>query len=544
MPQNNEDNDGIRLSVSADQLKAFARYELGMHDIRGTAADDEPVSLEMPEHYRITLDDLEAAAAVIRSRGDMDAQEFISDWLDPLFYLFYDALEIGQACGRVSQEDEAADSSALTEPLLPDTQSAVMELIISALEADMYQWYEIRSETVEETVSLKRIAKYISHYRENLELPVTERRYTGDVKRRFIRRLESEDVLDSADEDTKILGRRFIDELCGKGDTDALRIKGYACYGGNALFECDWKSSAKCMKKLLKRGCGYAANSLGYIYYYGRIDGDPDYRKAFKYFSIGITYGYYQSFYKISDMYANGLYVPKNIQLAYSIVARIYDENMAMLCSGDMKSSFADLAYRMGNFYMDGAAGSEDEDNYEAAYKYYLEAEFAIRQRMKAEDIYGDAVVLEHIEKGLEEAGQHLRLSKRSVECGRPDIIADFAEGIGYSRYRIKLDELKNDRCRITMKRLPLRGAKAYESLVTVPYISSCVLTDRLSVTATAVSDIWQDPEPDELIIDELQTEERAGEFLLTFLCGGKKAASLSARGFIYRRSGKKETEN
>ena len=58
-------------------------------------------------------------------------------------------------------------------------------------------------------------------------------------------------------------------------------------------------------------GYDEAAECLGYIWYYGRT-GEPDYRKAFEYFSKLMKKGHLVATYKVADMYKNGYYVAKD----------------------------------------------------------------------------------------------------------------------------------------------------------------------------------------------------------------------------------------
>lgn len=116
--------------------------------------------------------------------------------------------------------------------------------------------------------------------------------------------------------------RRFIDDLIPKDNHTALRRKGYGCYGGGPAYECNWDIALECVTRLYElTGKPVYANTLGYIYYYGRCwNGEPKYDEAFRYFSVGAAGFYYESRYKLADMFVHSYGVPKNAKIAYTIV--------------------------------------------------------------------------------------------------------------------------------------------------------------------------------------------------------------------------------
>ena len=91
-------------------------------------------------------------------------------------------------------------------------------------------------------------------------------------------------------------------------------IRGYCYYCGTSVYPNDWiKARDAFIEYYQLSGDPYAANTLGYIYYYGRCNGGvPEYDLAFRYFSIGHAYGCYESTYKLADMFVHGYSVVKN----------------------------------------------------------------------------------------------------------------------------------------------------------------------------------------------------------------------------------------
>jgi len=165
---------------------------------------------------------------------------------------------------------------------------------------------------------------------------------------------------------------------------------------------CDWEKSKELLLILFEEGSdvdqALAANTLGYIYYYGRCNGGtPQYEEAFKYFSIGAFFGVDESTYKIGDMFLNGKGVPKNRTTARHLYHKVYDTTLPNFEDGVLTGKFADAALRLGGYYEKGS-----EENLMLAYTYYLEACFAINCRTAVEYNYGDSVVARRVREGLE----------------------------------------------------------------------------------------------------------------------------------------------
>ena len=124
---------------------------------------------------------------------------------------------------------------------------------------------------------------------------------TSAEKEAWLRPFEEDENLRMMDEETLAKARRYTEELCREDNVFALRLKGYACYGGNRLYECDWTAARDCMLRLreLADDAEYA-NTLGYIYYYGRCNGgEPEYEKAFPQFSYAAANGLFEAIYKL-----------------------------------------------------------------------------------------------------------------------------------------------------------------------------------------------------------------------------------------------------
>ena len=147
---------------------------------------------------------------------------------------------------------------------------------------------------------------------------------TSAEKEAWLRSFEEDENLRMMDEETLARARRYTEELCREDNVFALRLKGYACYGGNRLYECDWAAARDCMLRLreLADDAEYA-NTLGYIYYYGRCNGgEPEYEKAFPQFSYAAANGVFEAIYKLGDMYSHGYGCRKSEETARNLIPR------------------------------------------------------------------------------------------------------------------------------------------------------------------------------------------------------------------------------
>ena len=191
---------------------------------------------------------------------------------------------------------------------------------------------------------------------------------------------------------------RFLNEMCEKGDTWALERKAYAYYGGNKMVPCDWRISEQTLLILEQLGYNDAANSLGYIYYSNRL-GEPDYDKAFTYFSKAAKAGITEAKYKLSDMYRKGHGTAKDPEKAFEMLEPLYDEQLAAIQDGCFECKYADVALRMGYCYEDGSGCRQDLHK---AHEYYLRAKYAIDMRILKAKGFGDETVKQNIENSLE----------------------------------------------------------------------------------------------------------------------------------------------
>lgn len=159
---------------------------------------------------------------------------------------------------------------------------------------------------------------------------------TSAEKEAWLRPFEEDENLRMMDEEALAKARRYAEELCREDNVFALRLKGYACYGGNRLYECDWTAARDCMLRLreLTDDAEYA-NTLGYIYYYGRCNGgEPEYEKAFSQFSYAAANGLFEAIYKLGDLYSHGYGCRKSEETAQNLYHMVYNETKKKIPPG------------------------------------------------------------------------------------------------------------------------------------------------------------------------------------------------------------------
>ena len=173
----------------------------------------------------------------------------------------------------------------------------------------IWMWIACNEEMrLSEMLPLDEIIADLAQYFRNKNKPIEEWEFSQEEMESYIFFFDNEEYVKKAGEEKLALARRFIDTLCAQENALALRIMGYACYGGSRLYPCDWNTSRDCVTRLFEmKDDPQYANTLGYIYYYGRCNGGvPEYDKAFYYFGIAAANGLYEGMYKLADMLWHG----------------------------------------------------------------------------------------------------------------------------------------------------------------------------------------------------------------------------------------------
>ena len=330
----------------------------------------------------------------------------------------------------------------------------------------------------------------LERYFSNKGKPLEDRIFSDREMEDYIRFFDDYGFVKEADEEQLALARRFIDALCEKDNSVALYIKGYACYGGNRLYPCDWVKSRDCMIRLFeKEDNPQYANTLGYIYYYGRCTGGvPEYDKAFYYFGIAAANGLYEGMYKLADMFYHGYGCRESRRTACSLYRMVYYDSIKYFLKGE-HGNFADAALRMGNVY---AKGIDEEINPAYAYRYYLQADYAARLRAKEDDFFGNTTVVINVRKALEETEALLPgdFFREAVDYKFPGFFAELAND--NNRCMLSRGESSGSGLELTAERIRARTKPVHEEiLVTIPELRYCERTNKVSYKTDEAAEIW-----------------------------------------------------
>ena len=331
----------------------------------------------------------------------------------------------------------------------------------------------------------------------------------GQIIKKVARQFDC-DSIDKQSKATQKLFKKCLDTLCDEKDPKALQRRGYCYYCGTDIYPNDWYKAREAFIEYYQlTGDASAANTLGYIYYYGRCNGGvPQYEEAFKYFSIGHAYTYFESTYKLADMFAHGYGVVKDGETANHLYWSVYEQNIERFRNGDFACKFADAALRMGNCFRYEIGADKD---LETAYFYYLQADLAIRKRVEAYNHYGDSVVFNGIQKALMEVRQEYTDKGKTIKFRYPG----WTEWtlIDHRRCRLRIKELKNGV--ISLSALPIKRRHektAPQMLITVPQADYCELRKNIKIHTSKDSSYCVTDGSNEIIFDSCDFDNRNGK--------------------------------
>lgn len=476
-----------------EQMRSIARYEMTFTDAVPLPEDYDDIEdlVTVPEKYRFTLDDLCAAVKNLIKK-DPTTREFRDEWYYPLCEL-EEAFGIDDACGSPWDGDE----SELIRGLLTTEEDVFYSVWNDFdIDCDMPE-DEPTSKAASFSSDLEEIELFLS-YR---HLPIEERDFTARQKSNYIRLFLDEDYVKGASEAELRLCRTFTDELCEKGNLQALHLKGYSCYGGNRLYPCNWSVSRDLMLRLFDATDDpQYANTLGYIYYYGRCtDGVPEYEKAFEMFTLAAANGLSEATYKLGDMSLHGYACRKSPSTAKALYSRVYEGCYRSFLNG-RETAFPDAALRMGNVFKDGI----DELPYpDTAYYYYLQADYAHRLRVERSDFFGNVKVTNDIRKALAETRELLGddFFRDVIEYRQPSALHELLEG--GSRIALTVEMKEDGNGIVRARRVPIRtGDTVAPILLTEPRLDLCKLTREVTLEAVNIRTSFRTGEDDPCLIN------------------------------------------
>ena len=474
--------------VTQDKLIDFSRYNIGLSDILNTDLDDipqlEPDVFDFENDYPMQLEDLKTALENFRD-DDVDVYEFLLNWWYPVLLYFYDSLCLDEVMGP-----DADLIGTLEVPDFPVTEEDLIVTIFNVIgKTVLNPAFPKNSVMLSQVLDIDSMIDMIDNFNEDRDLPIDKRRYTKPQKIAFINHWNNDLMLEDAPDYTRSMFRKFTDELAAEGDFDAIKIKAYCLYGGNSVYPCDYKESARLLEILWKNfSFGYAADTLGYIHYYGRIDGKPDYEKAFFYFTVASAYNITEARYKLADMFLNGYYVAPNPPMAYQTYIKLYNETRYYFEDGDYGCDFADCALRMEKVL------SLIPIQRVHKYKVLLEAKYAIEKRIKYNKEIGDDTVAASIKEKLAQAKEEIlsdpsfNYGSRTQPLGSNNTTEPIEEFVNSFKtaYTMIVKRIGN-RFKVSIHRMPqVFGGKPQLSLSTQPWVDFTGLVSKFDFTVDA----------------------------------------------------------
>ncbi len=494
-------------TIDAAFLGKLLRYELTYADFQGQVVPEDNWICE--EYHIYSLEDMQALAENLKVKNP-DAQA-LKDWI----HLVFKDLDAFYMYSESFESDKGRKMMGVPYPL---NDAAMIEDVCDAFRNCLI--YEGAAQAYADL-----ILKDLENYR--LHKPIQVHLWTVGNRLATLQYADPKLLKCLSSEEKQELKTMLLD-LAGKDYEEGLKQLGYCYYGGHELFACDWYRAHKCFLRLMEKEdvgdldkCRYA-NTLGYIYYYGRCNrGIPEYDKAFLYFSLGASGGFYESTYKLADMYLHGYYTPKNNHAAAMLISDVYDECLHSIETGDFGSPFADAALRMGNLCRDGIVKKDP-------YYFYTLADYAIRKRMQFNQ-YGDDKVFFSIQGELAKIREMRPLSQADMISSRiPFAMAELFQDHACN----VILETTQKGILIAAQRLANPGCEKAESVFECyADFGYCELIDTATILAVGYS--YSEIGKKTFIADEFECEYTEDETVCTFLHHGEEIITLHVSEFV-----------
>ncbi|MBQ3375726.1 MAG: hypothetical protein IJG49_04880 [Erysipelotrichaceae bacterium] len=435
------------MPITKETLKKFAVYE-----ISGDIFNDD---YSFEDSYEMTLDDFKTVVRKIEANKDQSYDQFWEDWVGWI---------IDDEVAKHLCIDDVVFGSWLPESGLIRNERELIGYLIDALDHYCNDFY-----TIDQSLNFEEIREVLADYEINQSKPLTEWEFPDRIKEIFIKYVDQNvNTPEKISEDELVLFKRYIDELIEKDNVNALDIKGYLCYGGSPFYDCDWYTSRDCITRAFELTAdAQYANTLGYIYYYGRCNnGVPEYEKAFNYYVFGHVNNWYESSYKLADMYRSGKGVIKSEKTYEEMIKELYYHAYRDFCM-DSSLKLADVALRMGSIY--------EEHHPHSAYHYYLIADYVMKKRLPFHE-YGDAKVSQSINEALDRVKEKVdHKSQKTITYENAGYIRNALAYNGVCKAKVK--QLSNG-YKMSITRITRNEPE--KMLIAIPECDFCTLTDEL----------------------------------------------------------------
>ncbi len=231
----------------------------------------------------------------------------------------------------------------------------------------------------------------------------------------------------------------------------------------------------------------------------------------------------------MADMLVAGKGVPKNVQAAAKMVLAVYKENRTLFEEGNMTCQFADAALRLGGLHERGDGVEKDP---EAAYSLYLQAQYAIRERMKAADHFGDKKVAGRIEEALARAKAALPedFFQNSLQSEVPNLIGALlqdSEGLDMAVFE------RDGQCYLLARRADgNEDGEVRKMLLMLPRMNLCTLTDTVIMRIDEPEDVLRFTKEDSVFVTNIRLSEEDGFWYFRYM--DHPVIAVKCKGFSF----------
>lgn len=472
--------------MTQDKLIDLCRYDIGwIETVGGSEIDAYPESgfdVQCESKYPILLSDLKTALSHF-DEDKVSFKDFAFDWWCPITTYFYEDLCLDELLGP-----DPDNMFELPLPPLPETDEEMIITImirIAQIADTINDDGSFPVGTASDVLGIPMLLNLIDNFEDNKDLPPEERTYMPEQMLVFLNHWDNNLLLSDAPDEVITHFVNFTNILCEQHVFEALRIKAFACNGGNSAFKCDYKEAVRLLTILLKEfGLGYAANALGFIYYDGKLNGKPDYDKAFAYFAIASNYNVSEAKLKFADMLLWGNAGNPDPILAYNTYLQVYHDARIRFESGDYNAPLPESAIRIAR------ALKLIPDQKVKRLKLLLEASYSSFVRHQTNRLYSDLGFSREVQAEIDSAITEFS-SKDAVKINSgwqqlglediSDVFDDFTGPPFPAYYTVNVKKLKSKRYKLTLKRHSIfPGTAAPLSLSVQPWLLRAGLCDRL----------------------------------------------------------------
>ena len=187
--------------------------------------------------------------------------------------------------------------------------------------------------------------------------------------------------------------------LANSGDFEARNYIGTMYYSGRIVQQ-DYAKAKELYEQASREGSTQALINLGYIYYYARCGGEPNYEFAFNCFlkasKIGNDDETTEALYKLSDMYEKGYYVKRQRSKSFKLVEELYEKELDKYNEDGYSQYLADLAIRLAKAYSKGGVSPD----LQKSLHYYYQSLYLLEDRWDGE-WFGDKKLIDSCNENI-----------------------------------------------------------------------------------------------------------------------------------------------